>query len=542
VVRRRQGDVLLVATGLLFGAVSLTYPFCRDQAVYAYVGRAWFQEGRIPYRDALDQKTPLIFFVHGVLASLFGNHEVLALHAAEMLLVVAAGILAVLGSTRPREPVADGVIGLTVVAVSLLYYTGIPFLDMGSCEIWGVVALLGARAVVARATGRHRALTAGVLAGVAVLAKPPLGILALLIVAEAVRRSTGARDRARTAALVVGGMAAPLLVTAFYFWAVGALGDAYDLVVRCNLFYRGAESRARDPVDAVWTTMQGTRMFGPALLFAIGPSAAIAAVAARIKRWDVAWRYGEPLLAMVLGLLIVCLQLRFFFYHFVPMLVGAALAIARLAQDGVALTRRLRALGSAATCAALGLLVVGTQLIGGGDAVVEWTRRAGNAMAYVSGRISKEALDDTFDMPGFFDERHAREVASWLTRNSSEDDAVLVRGYEPEIYGLSSRRYGGRFFWSEWLTSPGRAYRRAEWLAEDERDFERIAPTWVVALPPTPQPWSWDWFRARGDIESADWYEARGYVRRAAFGPFTILHRDVAAAAALTTSADGLRR
>jgi len=118
---------------------------------------------------------------------------------------------------------------------------------------------------------------------------------------------------------------------------------------------------------------------------------------------------------------------------------------------------------------------------------------------------------------------HARQRDG--SANTAPDERVLVRSYEPEIYVLSSRRYGGRFFWSDWLTSPRRAYRRDEWLAEDARDFERVAPTWVVALPPVLDPWEWDWFRTRADIESAAFYESRGFERRAVFGPYVILHR-----------------
>jgi hypothetical protein len=522
--RSVAGDSLLVLASLLVAAPSLTYPFCRDQGLFAYVGRAWLHDGQVPYRDVFEQKSPLVFLVHGVL-TVFSPNDVLPLRVTELLVVLGAGVLACIASTPPGERPRAGVLGLTVLAGTLFYFTALPFPDTGSCEVWGALALLGARAVIARSDARRALVSAGLLCGLAVLAKPPLVLLGLFVAAGPLRHAVGAAGRARVATIHLLAMALPVLAMALYFGAAGAWHDAYDVLVRCNAYYRTSESAANGTVDAAWATLQGTHVFSPVLPLVGCPTVALWVVARKLRDRELGWRYGEPLAFLVLGLAVVWSQERFFPYHYVPLLVGFLLASARLAEDAARLASRAGGLTPSTACIAIGTLVGATQIVAGGDNVSEWTRRAGAAAAFAAGRSTRDALDDSFDVPGFFDERDARGVARWLATNTAPDERVLVRGYEPEIYVMSGRRYGGRFFWSDWLTSPRRDYRRQEWQAQDARDFERIAPTWVVALPPVPEPWTWDWFRARAEVESAAWYEAHGYERCAQFGPYVVLRR-----------------
>src|SRR4051812_13773256 len=67
-------DAVLGVLGVLFGAVSLTYPFGRDQGLYYYVAREWVAHGSIVYRDVLDHKTPGIYALHALAIRLFGEH------------------------------------------------------------------------------------------------------------------------------------------------------------------------------------------------------------------------------------------------------------------------------------------------------------------------------------------------------------------------------------------------------------------------------------------------------------------------------------
>src|SRR5271156_5092477 len=53
---------------------TLFYPFGYDQAVFS-VGGEMVLKGAVPYRDFLDTKQPLIFYLYAIAIGLFGRHE-----------------------------------------------------------------------------------------------------------------------------------------------------------------------------------------------------------------------------------------------------------------------------------------------------------------------------------------------------------------------------------------------------------------------------------------------------------------------------------
>jgi hypothetical protein len=63
----------------IWGAVSvlamLAYPFAYDQAAFFIGGEKIVSDGAIPYRDFLDTKPPLIFYLYGAAAFLFGHNQ-----------------------------------------------------------------------------------------------------------------------------------------------------------------------------------------------------------------------------------------------------------------------------------------------------------------------------------------------------------------------------------------------------------------------------------------------------------------------------------
>jgi hypothetical protein len=66
---------LLIGPGLLLLVMMLAYPFGYDQAVFMVGGEMTLKHGAIPYRDFLDTKPPIIFFIYGFSSVIFGHHE-----------------------------------------------------------------------------------------------------------------------------------------------------------------------------------------------------------------------------------------------------------------------------------------------------------------------------------------------------------------------------------------------------------------------------------------------------------------------------------
>ncbi len=72
--RYRPFVIVLAVIGGLMLAATLFYPFGYDQAVFS-VGGEMVLHGKIPYRDFLDTKQPLIFYLYAAAIGLFGRHE-----------------------------------------------------------------------------------------------------------------------------------------------------------------------------------------------------------------------------------------------------------------------------------------------------------------------------------------------------------------------------------------------------------------------------------------------------------------------------------
>ena len=75
--------------------------------------------------------------------------------------------------------------------------------------------------------------------------------------------------------------------------------------------------------------------------------------------------------------------------------------------------------------------------------------------------------------------------------------------------------YGGRFFWTTFITNPARAYHREEWLAEDRRVLAQHPPRYAVVLANVPE-----------GPDSEAYFP--GYERRMVYGNLVILERGAA--------------
>ena len=77
-------NYLLISIGLLFLISMLTYPMGYDQAVFSAGGEMTIKNGAITYRDYIDTKPPIIFFIYGLSSEIFGHHEY-SIHAFDLI-------------------------------------------------------------------------------------------------------------------------------------------------------------------------------------------------------------------------------------------------------------------------------------------------------------------------------------------------------------------------------------------------------------------------------------------------------------------------
>lgn len=512
-------DAVLAAGGLAFGSLSVTYPFGHDQALYYYVGREWALRGAIPYRDIFDHKTPGIYALHALLISLFGE-RLWAIRVAELGCVLVLGIIGAALATPRAELPRRGLCGFGVLIASVLHYGFFDFWSSAQSELWYTTLGLGAVACVMRSRSSRWALRAGLVAGAAVIMKPPsiwfvlvAGGLALARTPHKARHDSERRRRWRTlsrGAEFLAGAAVIPAVALGYLASKCAIAPMVDIVVGANGYYVRHEPGVHsfiDIFDAVW---RAVRDFSPPLfVLALAMLAGVIHAVRlgdreRIKLYSVAFVLGLASLAAV------GMQGKFYWLHWLPvigpMCLCACLAVNHLSD--VAFARAPWRGPAIATAVFLGAYTLTPH------ASAMWLRESKHAFDWIRGEVTLEERRSHFTLHFMaFYYGDSERVAEWLKANSSTGNTVAVRGFHPEIYALSGLRYNGRFFWTHFLVDPRRAYRRLDYLAEDRAVFERSPPRFFISNTD-----------ANDGIDSAGWAISNfGYIERARFGKYIIL-------------------
>ena len=502
----RVRDAVIVAAALAFAAVTLSYPFGRDQSLFAYVGREWFLRGRMPYRDVIEHKPPLIYFVHGVLASLFGT-RMWPSRLLEIGLVVLVAKLATIAGARLGERPRSGTFAATVFLLITFHFGWLTFWDTGNTEIWVVLFVVGALAALRMASPTRAAYACGMALGFAFVAKPPAAWFFPIVLLVAAGRYQGWRGRAGALLRMLAAAAVLPALVCLYFGAKGDLWFLFDVVVRASGHVATRERSVDTLADVARVTGETLSWYGPYTAVAVAlVIALVVALASGRRRW--VQRYGVVPLAILAAYGAVAMQLRFFLYHYGLLAAAAALGFSLCADDlhDLARVRWKRWVPVALSACAVVFLVIG------GAGPRTYRQRAGAALAFARGTMTSAQLDATFDIEGYFANTESHHVAEWLKAHSEPTDNVVVRGYEPQIYALSDRFFNGRFFWTTFLTHPARAYRRESWLEQDRQQLEAQRPRYAVTFGV-----------GQGEIDSAFHFEALGYVREVTFGPFIIL-------------------
>jgi 4-amino-4-deoxy-L-arabinose transferase-like glycosyltransferase len=512
--RRRRADLALGAIGAAFSAVSVALPFGRDQGLYYFVGREWLRHGEMPYRDAFEQKTPAIFLLHAIAITLFGEH-MWSVRVLELGCVAALGLVCARLATPAHEPVPRGLWGLSLLAAAVSYFGFFDFWNTAQCEIWCTTAALASACAVTRMRReRQAALVGGLLAGVALLFKPPgaplVALAGLALLARTLR--TPERRIRRTAlagALFGAAAAAPIALVVAYFAARGALPDMIDVLFGANRYYVEHERGAQSAFDVAAHTHDAFRLWEPVSALLLW-SLVAGAVAGFVRRDRVLRdRHLFAAAVCVAAFLGVLSQLKFYPYHWGLIVGPATLVAANVALDAVALLR--------ARSASLGPVLVGANLLAAfaltGRAANMWLEEVTATAEWLTGRIDREQFTRAFTF-GDFTPHDGEEVALWLRDHTDPRDEIAVRGFEPEIYAISRRRYGGRFFWTSFLTDPRRAYRRDEWLAQDREQLVARSPRWVVAIA---------WVHVGPD--APEYFAPLGYVVRREMDGYAIMEK-----------------
>jgi hypothetical protein len=496
--------VLAFGVALLLAAPTLDFPFGGDHGLYHYVGREWLFHGALPYRDVFEQKTPGIFLVYGLAMGVFGEH-MWAIRVLDVAAVLLAGTFAAIAATPASKRPSITTTAFATLAAAIFYFATFGFWDLAQCEIWVCVSILGALAAARRLQSDARAATvSGLACGVALVFKPPAIWLVLVCAATMRARAPGRRALAIFAAAA----AVPWTLLVAYFAARGGIRDLFDVLVGANGYYVRHEHGTDNLFELLWRMFDGGRIANP--LSTVLAYATLAALWKDRPRRVVHLQVVGLAVAVVLA---VTMQMKFYRYHFGLVVAPGALAAAAVAEwlDAHGADRKWAPWTAPAV--ALGNLLV--LLFLSARMELLWFGEAKQVVLHRMRRVSDEQFESYFRVDRLgYDYHDDAVVAAWLRAHASPGDRLVVRGFEPQIYALTGMSYGGRFFWTTFLTMPTRAYRRAEWLERDRADVLRLRPRWAVTR-----------LAAKTGPDSTAYFEELGYVPRVDLPPFEVLER-----------------
>jgi hypothetical protein len=477
------GVIVLVT---LIALPVLTYPLGRDQGEFATIGRG-ILDGKIPYVDLWNPKPPAVFYVYGLAMTLFGRTAA-ALRGIDLFLYppIAAALYWI------GRRVAGARVGLWAALLFGVFYFSETFWTLTQND--GIVLLPMTLAVVcalkAADAGKRSALwalAAGALCAYAAWFKYPFVIFAGAVIFAYVRVRTqhaAPLQRWDIVAFAAGGLLVGLGGIA-YMAAIGAW-DALFESARVTASYTA--QGLGDVADAMRTAL-GFRWGHWGALFMLTLLGLLLA-ARRVSRRSLWWIIVVWLAA---GTAVMLAQLKFYDYHWLPMLPPLALVgggvieavIGLIPSSTTSEERFLKPPLSVSGRGDLGVRGIARLALAflalGALAVVIWSR----ALPYLAGREDQVTYYGHFQA-GEFVADESLKVADYLRARVALGDSLFIWGFRPEVYYLSGLNPAARFIFQFPLVA---GWYPPEWRQQTVDTLWAALPPYVLVLQADYMPW-----------------------------------------------------
>ncbi|HVU14783.1 MAG TPA: glycosyltransferase family 39 protein [Phototrophicaceae bacterium] len=451
----------------------LTYPLGRDQGEFATIGRG-ILEGKIPYVDLWNPKPPAVFYVYALAMTIFGRTSA-GLRAIDLIIFppTAAAIYWI------GRRIANVRIGLWAALLFGVFYFTETFWTLTQND--GIVLLPMTLALIcaikAADADKRAALWAfasGALCAYILWFKYPfvifIGAAVFTYIFVGARRAVPLRRR-DVLAFIAGG-------------CVIGLGGIICLIVTgaWAAFFQSAVVTASytaqgigDVVSAMQTAL-AFRWDQWGLLFVLAVIGLLFAIR-RINRRSLWW---IVLVWLIAGTAIMLIQLKFYDYHWLPMLPPLALigaagieAVIEVVRNRGGARRAVPLQTAIRGIIALALLVAMTGVI--------WSL----ALPYLTGREDQVAYYHHFQA-GEFVADESLEVADFLRQRVAPGDSLFIWGFRPEVYYLSQLNPAVRFIFQFPLVAN---WYPQEWKKETVDILWAALPPYVLVLQADYMPW-----------------------------------------------------
>jgi|GEM_PF-1410050 len=492
---RLQTRTILVAGILLctaLGLVSIHVPFGRDQGVSAYVAEV-MARGGAPYLDVYHFNLPGIFFAY-----LAARHIPLpwteSVNLFHLVTVIVTYLIVYVTAKQVMTGKGAAVASFFYGAFAIVMYTGywniaqkegLACLPLSACLLAALKAIPAGKDEnqegPQKPAGVGKALLtvalAGLFAGFAAQFKPTLGIVLLACFFPAFSGRGLFRPSVKILSAACGGFLASFLPLIIYLVATDSLNAMVDSVFRFGGFYGGQSYQGMSHVIKKSAGNITAWIYEWRFLATLAIVAFIANRRDRNRRQTLVYIFGALLLFQLV------LQMKYFTYHWIPLLIPAAL----LASQGASYLVGQSDNYKPARKYIAGVVLVLVALFLGN--LVPEAKRYKREVLYDLGMISERDFLSPYGRWGGGDmcPLASKVVGSYIKENTSPEVPVLVFGLEPGLYITAGRFAPTRFAYDQPLvTGPGdsesfRSYRaklREEFLA----DLSDNPPVYIIVI------------------------------------------------------------
>ena len=422
---------------------SLVFPEGPDQAIFTWIGTV-ILDGGVPYRDGVDIKGPLTYYIYALAQVLFGRNEA-SIRVLDLAMVVVGCWLLRRLVLRLTDGDSFGA-NCAVIFVCAMYYGG-GYADTAQPEGWGGTLVLATVVILLEQSSNTymKMVSAGVLIALATLIKPTFMIYLILPCAV-----LGTQTFGMTSILVfVSSFGVTIMIAMVCLMRAGALGDFLDVF---GYVYTTYESLGHPSWASSLNRLPGSVVrFGLLLPYLSAP---IVLKSLRKSQGDRAARLIA--LWIILASATVVIQKRYWHDHWLPAGIALASALGVACSDvrktylKVAEGRPLWARYFAAGAIVGALAVPAHRAFSVNDQWPSYALGLKTHDEYVS------RVTEPFNViPTAFNYNELRRISNYIEHSTAPDQRLVVWGWDVSLFVMSHRKSSTRFGVYQQLTEPG---------------------------------------------------------------------------------------
>lgn len=463
---------------IIFAYPVLFYPLGRDHAISAYTGMI-INEGGVPFKDAWEQKPPLLYFLYSLAFILFGE-SMKSIRIFDLLCTIATiALLRQFGKCLFGETV--GVV--TGIFYGMLYLFTNDFWTLSNADGFLMLPTVGALYTCCIAQERNKRLLfllSGVFIGCVIMIKFTGVVVAAPVFLYLFIMALGGKGgRIRKflldSSFIILGIFLVSLAFIFYLFKNQVLDELIYTLFVFNPIYAKHALQLKEKLYADLTIMGFCRKN---LLVAL--PAVFALLRVNVRRPSpkevlmVSW--------LAVSLAGVYIQWRFFIYHWLPVLgplsLLGAYGICKVFTQPLYLAK-VRFFAEAKNQFLVLVIVLLAFLT-----FKPYMRQCLDFYQYKTGSISRwEYFNNYFGKynQGDFSFLADEEVAEYLKAHTKSDDYIFIWGFGTLVYFLADRKSPSRFIFPICLMAKGHP-RYEKWRKELIHDLTVKKPHYIIVL------------------------------------------------------------